>query len=160
MNYNEKLNLKKMINESECENNTELIRKVKHSSQIHVSISVLQQLKIEHADLRESNYDEFALLCQNKCSFLYNNYSDIFFKVLKDELNLHLMAQMLNVLKQIEEGEVDQHEGSVLVGKILKEIYIDSAFKSSENLDKQSKQDEVKLVDPINISWKEYKSKK
>ena len=70
------------------------------------------------------------------------------------------MAQMLNVLKQIEEGEVDQHEGSVLVGKILKEIYIDSALKSSENLDKQSKQDEVELVDQIKISWKEYKSKK
>ena len=160
MNYNEKLNLKKMINESECENNTDLIRKVKHSSQIHVSIGVLQQLKRDHADLKESNYDEFTLLCQNKCSFLYNNYSDIFFKVLKDELNLHLMSQMLNVLKKIEEGEVDQHEGSVLVGKLLKEIYIDSALKSSENLDKKSKQEEVELVDPIKISWKEYKSKK
>ena len=159
MNYNEKLNLKKMINESECENNTDLIRKVKHSSQIHVSIGVLQQLKRDHAELKESNYDEFALLCQNKCSFLYNNYSDIFFKVLKDELNLHLMSQMLNVLKKIEEGEVDQHEGSVLVGKLLKEIYIDSALKSSENLDKKSKQEEVELVDPIKISWKEYKSK-
>ena len=33
--------------------------------------------------------------------------------------------------------KVDQHEGSVLVGKLLKELYVDSALRRSENLDKE-----------------------
>ena len=33
--------------------------------------------------------------------------------------------EQINVLHNIEEGKLDQHEGSFEVGKLLKEIYID-----------------------------------
>ena len=36
------------------------------------------------------------------------------------------------VLKKIEDGEWDQHEASVLVGSILKELYVDSALREDE----------------------------
>ena len=159
MNVNEKLNLKKMINETECMNNTELIRKIKHSSQIQISIELLQKIKIDYIDLFKTNYDEFVLLCKSKCHFLYNNYTEIFNKVIKDELDMRLMKKMLMTLKQIEDGNVDQHEGSFNVGKLLKEIYIDSALKTTENLNKENNEETKEYVEPKKMSWKEYKSK-
>ena len=90
--------------------------------------------------------------------FLFNNYTDIFNKVLKDELNLEIMTKLLHVLKMIEDGKVDQHEGSALVGQILKELYVDSALKRSENLDKEYGQSEPEAkVDPKPISWCDFK---
>ena len=61
----------------------------------------------------------------------------------------------------IEDDKINQHEGSVMVGKILKEIYVDSALKGGENLDKKYANDEEKptFVEPRNISWKEFKNK-
>ena len=51
-------------------------------------------------------------------------------------LNLEILFRLINVLKNIEEGDMDQHEGSVVVGKILKEMYIDSALKKAEKKDR------------------------
>jgi hypothetical protein len=50
---------------------------------------------------------------------------------------LSILGRLLGVLKLIEDGKVGQHEASVEVGKLLKQIYIDSALKKSEKLDKQ-----------------------
>jgi hypothetical protein len=70
----------------------------------------------------------------------------------------------LGVLKLIEEGKVGQHEASVEVGKLLKQIYIDSALKKSEKLDKQhaasgsgSGSGSGSLPAAKKISWKQYK---
>jgi hypothetical protein len=59
---------------------------------------------------------------------------------------------------------VGQHEASVEVGKLLKQIYIDSALKKSEKLDKQhdkgndSKGDkDITLPPAKKVSWKQYK---
>jgi hypothetical protein len=41
----------------------------------------------------------------------------------------------LDILKKIEDGQLDQHEGSFMVGTILKDIYVDSALKKAEKLD-------------------------
>jgi hypothetical protein len=88
---------------------------------------------------------------------LFDNYTDIFNKVVRDELDLVIMTKLLHVLKQIEDGEVDQHEGSVIFGKILKELYVDSAIKRGENLDKQYESEKEPQIEGKNISWKEYK---
>ena len=59
--------------------------------------------------------------------------------------------------KKIEDGELDQHEGSFMVGSILKELYIDSALKKSEKLDAMSeKSPEPKRAD-VKISWNQFK---
>jgi hypothetical protein len=157
MNPEEKLNLKKLLDSSECENNTEDIKKLKHSTRIRDDIRLLENLKKSEKHMMALNPEKFLDLCQNKASFLFSNYTDIFNKLLKNELDLGIMTQLLTVLKLIEDGKVDQHEGSVMVGKVLKELYVDSALKRSENLDKQYESEHVPPVEGKKITWKEYK---
>jgi hypothetical protein len=150
----EKLNLKQLVNQSECENNTENIRKLKHSVLIRNDIRKMDNLK---KTMRTNNEESFLELCKSECSFLYNNYTDIFNKVFKNELDLTIMSKLLVVLKLIEDDKVDQHEGSVMVGKILKELYLDSAIKRADNLDKQYEAEKPVQNEGKTISWKQYK---
>ena len=158
MNSKDRLNLKTLIDETNCEDNTETIRNVKHSVKIRNDIRQLERIKKNHSDLRKTDPEAFFTICQTQCIFLFNNYMDIFNKVYNDEIDLLIMTKLLSVLKLIEDKKVDQHEGSVLVGKLLKELYIDCALKRSDKLDKETKNDDYNLkVDPKPISWKEYK---
>jgi hypothetical protein len=154
----ERLNLQKLISESECDNNTEHIRKVKHSVLIRDDIRLMENLKKREQNLRNNKIDAFNELCQKQCVFLYENYKDIFNRLIKDELDLIIMTKLLTILKLIEDGKVDQHEGSVMVGKTLKELYIDSAIKHGENLDKQYGVDKKPAPEEgKKISWREFK---
>lgn len=153
----ERLNLKKMITESECGDNTMNIRRIKHSMLMRDDVRKLDTLKNTHPDLKKSNFDDFVILCQNECNFLYANYTDIFHKLVNDELDLTIMTKLLTILKLIEDSKVDQHEGSVMVGKILKELYVDSATKHLAKIDTLQAD---KVVEPSvgkPISWSDYK---
>jgi hypothetical protein len=69
-----------------------------------------------------------------------------------------MLNKFLDVLRQIENGELDQHEGSFLVGTILKEMYVDSALKKAEKLDELNEKDKVEPKKAeVNISWKQFK---
>jgi len=159
LNSKERLDLKKLISQSDSVDNTEHIRKVKHSVLIRNDIRTIDLLKKNERNKLGS--DAFKELCQSRCSFLFTNYTDIFNRLLNDELDLTIMTKLLTVLKLIEDDRVDQHEGSVMVGKVLKELYIDSAIKHGENLDKMRAQEEQEVVEPPvegkQISWKEFK---
>ena len=157
MNAEEKLNLKKLLDNSDCENNTDNIRKLKHSIRIRDDIRVLELLKRDERALMAMEPQAFLELCQTRAFFLFTNYTDIFNKVLKDEIDLDIMSKLLQVLKLIEDGGVDQHEGSVMVGKVLKELYVDSALRRGENLDKQYTYEKMEPVVGKKITWKEYK---
>jgi hypothetical protein len=61
-------------------------------------------------------------------------------------------------LQQIEEGQLDQHEGSFLVGTLLKELYIDSALKKAEKLDEANEAPVEPRKPEVNISWRQYKA--
>jgi hypothetical protein len=189
----ERLNLKKLVDQSDCDNNTEQIRKLKHSNMIANDINRFIQLKngqnsenksqeeflrsmqspslpraspweatdgidrINDASRRE---DSFIEKCKLECVFLYNHYTDIFNKLVKDELDITIMTKLLVILKMIEDQKVDQHEGSVLVGKLLKELYVDSALKRCDNLDKEHANEKEEKKEGINMSWKEFKQVK
>ena len=159
MNIQEKLNLKKLINETECENNTENIRKLKHSSLIRNDILQMQEMKKKHARLKITDPKKLDELCRSKCFFLFNHYTDIYHKVFKEELDLNIMGHLLSVLKQIEDEKVDQHEGSVMVGEILKKLYIDSALKRGKSLENtyDTNEPEKQCMLGKSISWKEWK---
>jgi len=156
MNNVERLNLQKMINENDVKDETQNIRDKKHSSLIKEDVIRFVELKKKYFRLQKTNPVEFEKICITRCAFLFNNYTDIYNKIKKDEIDLSILSKFLDVLKLIEDGKIDQHEGSFKVGKYLKEMYIDSALKKSEKLDKKygNKEKEVK---PKNISWKEYK---
>jgi hypothetical protein len=160
----ESLNLKKLLNNnSEAVDNTEYIRRVKHSTKIRDDVRALDRLKKSESKLYLENREKFKEKAQSVANFLFVNYTDIFNKMVTDELDLAIMSRLLAVIKMIEDKQVDQHEGSVLVGKILKELYVDSALKRCENLDKENATDsnksdqEKRDVKPI--SWSEWKNK-
>ena len=159
----ESLNLNKLIRENEdFVDNTEHIRKVKHSVKIRDDIQIIQDLKRTTQDSGMMPI-EFLSLCQTSAPFLHFHYTDIFNKVVKDEINLDIMYKFLLVLKLIEDGQLNQEEGSVAVGKLLKEMYVDSALRRSENLDKQyaGEREEVVAAGPARqVSWKQWSQKK
>jgi len=155
----ERLNLKKLIdnNSDSYVDNTSQIRKLKHSIKIRDDIRKMEIYKAKNQKLKKKDYSSFEGRLQEKCSFLFTNYTDIFNKVLKDEINLDIMQKLLYVLNLIEEEKLDQNEGSVAVGKLLKELYIDSALRRADNLDKEHEGEIVPKEEGKKISWKEFK---
>ena len=143
---------------SEYVDNTEKLRTAKHSNQIRRNINEIEKIRAETGDLYKTNIEEFKNKCFQRNTFLYNNYFEIFNRVTKNEMNLIIMNQFLNVLQKIEEGELDQHEGSVKVGELLKELYIDSALRRSNELDKENPKEKTNYKETKSISWKQYKN--
>jgi hypothetical protein len=152
----ERLDLKKLIRESDAQDNTEYIRKVKHSMKIRDDVSVLDKL------MKKGVTDEERL--KEAAPFLNENYTDIFKKMIKGEIDLEIMGRLLLILKLIEDERVDQHEGSVMVGKILKELYVDSALKNCKKRDEEQalkeQEEEVKYKEEKPISWAEWRTKR
>ena len=159
MNNLDKLNLHKMIDANNVKDCTDEIRAKKHSSLIGDDVKRLLELMNKYSRLAKSSPTQFDVMCVSQCSFLFNHYTDIFNKVKKDELNLTILANLLNILKQIEDGKLDQHTGAFEVGKLLKELYIDSALTVAERLDKKTgKKTVVSKPKEKKITWAEYKS--
>jgi hypothetical protein len=152
-----RLQLQKMIEANNVEDHTELIRELKHSHKLIADIRTLQQLKLKcNGDITQVHAK-----ASSECEFLYTYYTDLYNKVKNDEIDLNLLNRFLNILQQIENGELDQHEGSFVVGTILKEIYIDSALKKGEKLDKIHNEEKPTPIQPVrNITWNDYKISK
>ena len=108
MDNNEKLNLKRLIDQTQCENNTDNIRKLKHSVKIRDDIRRMENLKVHNSALRQMKPDEFNELCEKEFRFLFNNYTDLFNRLIKDEIDLSIMTQLLTVLKMIEDEKINQ----------------------------------------------------
>jgi len=155
MNEKERLQLNKMIKVNNVEDQTEQIRKLKHSVLLKKEINNFLLLKEKYRENPEQLLNESIL----NCNFLYNNYTDIYNRIKKDEINIDLLFHFIHVLSQIEEGMIDQHDGSFMIGKLLKEIYVDSALKKSEKLDKEHGTESVVYEKPIDIHWKQWKKR-
>lgn len=154
MDDKQRLQLQNMINANNTQDQTELIRNLKHSNIIREEVNNMILIKLKYKNDEVKIHEE----CINECSFLFTYYTDIYNKVRKDEIELSLLNKFLDILKNIEDGKLDQHEGSFLVGTILKEIYIDSALKKAEKLDNTiEKKIEPKHAEK-NISWKQFKN--
>ena len=158
MNKNERLELEKMISANNVEDCTYAIRDKKHSIPIRNDINKLLSLKKQYSSLEKTNPQEFDNILIRECSFVFNHYTDIFNRVKKDEIDLKILWQLIDVLKKIEDNEYDQHNGSYEVGKLLKTIYVDSALKKGEKLDLNNKSTTKSYIHK-NITWNQYKHK-
>lgn len=158
MNELDRLNLQKLINQNDVKDTTDDIRIKRHSVPIKQDIQRLIMLKSQYNNLSKTNFIEFENICINECHFLFNNYTDIFNKILKNNLDLNLFGKFLEILKKIEDGDIDQHTGSFQVGSILKQIYVDSALKRAEKLN--DNEDNKEFIVSKNISWREWKDKR
>jgi hypothetical protein len=163
MNNTERIQLQKMINANNVTDCTEEIREKKHSHKIYVDVTRLLELKTKYENtLGVLNPNKFDDMCVAQCSFLFNTYTDIFNKVKKNEMNLQILLKLIEILKNIEEGSIDQHTGAFEVGKILKAMYIDSALLKAEKIDKKTGEKMEQKDAPVAkaISWKEFKERK
>jgi hypothetical protein len=150
MNQEDKLLLQEMIVANNVEDQTQNIRNLKHSILIRNDIGKLLEIMKETNDPSEIHIEAMM-----ECNFIFTYYTDIYNKIRKSEIDLAILYQFLDVLAKIENGEVDQHEGSFEVGTLLKKLYVDSALKKAAKLEVKEEKEEKQIK---NIGWKKYKT--
>ena len=160
LNDSERLNLDKMIKEYNADDNTNKIRELKHSKQIRDNVERLINLKKKYNRMILTDKKKFEKLAVSHCNFLFNNYTNIFNRLIKDEINVQILYKFIEKLSDIEEGITDQHTASVEIGKILKELYIDSALRREKKYEQEANGGKVKKdKKPVNnITWGKFKA--
>ena len=154
MDNNQRLHLQKMIATNNVEDNTGLIRELKHSHILREDINNLIMLKSKYLDEPE----KIHLEGMSECNFLFTYYTDIYNKIRKDEIDLKILFNALDVLRDIEDNKLDQHEGAFEFGNLLKKIYVDSALKKAEKINAETGEKEPQYKGPqVNVSWSQFK---
>jgi hypothetical protein len=155
MNDEQRLHLQNMISANNVEDQTGLIRELKHSVILRQEVNNLVRIREKYNGDQEKIMEDAI----TECNFLFTYYTDIYNKIRKDEMDLQILHKFLDVLRDIEDGRLDQHEGSFKVGTLLKEIYVDSALRKAEKLNETNGNVEPEYKGPqVEISWKDFKS--
>ncbi len=160
MDSSDRLQLEKMIQANNVVDCTEDIRRKRHSRPIREDVRRMVALRDQYARLRTSNPEQYDKILVSRCNFLFTNYTDIFNKVKKDELNLDTLWKLLDVLARIEAGKLDQHTGAFEVGSLLKKMYVDAALVKAQRLDSSARAADTgprARVDK-SLTWKKYKT--
>ena len=145
MNPEQRLQLNELIRANNSVDNTPLIRELKHSSKIWDDVK--KMVLIKHG----KEWKDVESKCITEAHFLYTNYTIIFNRLLRDRIDVSIFYSFLNVLKDIEDGKLDQHEASFQIGTLLKEMYIDPKIEEIK---------EPAYVKGRTISWQEFKKKR
>jgi hypothetical protein len=154
MDSNQRLHLQKMITANNVEDTTDLIRQLKHSHILREDVNNLIMLKAKFPN----DPDSLHLEGMSECNFLFTYYTDIYNKIRKDEIDLKILFKAFDVLREIEEGKLDQHDGAYQFGLLLKQIYVDSALKKAEKLNAETGEIEKEYKGPqVEISWSQFK---
>ena len=154
MDDKQRLHLQKMISANNVEDNTDLIRELKHSHVLREDINNLIMLKTKY----QNDADTLHLEGMSLCNFLFTYYTDIYNKIRKDEIDLTILYKALDVLRDIEDGKLDMHNGAYEFGLLLKKIYVDSALKKAEKLNAENANSEELYKGPqVNVSWSQFK---
>jgi outer membrane phospholipase A len=157
MDPNQRLQLQQMITANNVEDNTNLIRQLKHSHVLRENVNNLIMLKAKYMN----DLDSLHLEGMTECNFLFTYYTDLYNKIRKDEIDLKILFKAFDVLRDIEDGKIDQHDGAYTFGTLLKQVYVDSALKKSEKLNLESEKTEPEYKGPqVNITWSQFKKMK
>ena len=150
-----RLNFDNMLRESGASDNTAKIRKLKHSGKIREQVTIMMDIKKKYPRVGKRGLEK---MIESKCNWLFTNYTNIFNKLKKGELSLTILDKFLSTLKDMEDGNMDQHEASVKIGQVLKELYIDSALQQEKKQNEKDKRNAKKFKRPKNnLSWEQYK---
>lgn len=149
MDDNQRIKLQEMIDANNTINNTEEIRRLRHSQLIRDDVVKIQNMKRK---MKTTHFKTLDTELQKDCFFLFQNYTLIYNKLLKNDLDIKILYKFLEVLETIENGTRDQHDASYEIGLLLKKIYIDKKIDDRPTSN---------FVTPVkSISWKEYYNKK
>ena len=94
MDENQRLHLQKMISANNVEDQTGLIRDLKHSHILRENVNNLVMLKAKYPD----DADSLNLEAMSECNFLFTYYTDLYNKIRKDEIDLKILFQFIDVL--------------------------------------------------------------
>lgn len=151
----DKIQLDKLLNSDDIVQTTDKIRQLKHSKGIRNDINTILRLQQKYNRLSNEMFENIA---RKHVEFLYTNYRMIYNKVLKNELNLNILFEFINVLEKIENGELNQHEGSKVIGQKLKELYIDGLINKDKKKNDDLSKDKKKHIKPKQkVNYKEFK---
>ena len=153
MDHFQRLKLKEMISQNDTANNTNEIRNLKHSYNIRKDVNKIEETKKK---LKTQDFKELDDVLCTSCHFLFNHYTYIYNKLLKNDMNINILYKFLDVLEKIEENEIDQHEGSFEVGSLLKQIFIDKKIEETQ----EETQEDSFLKPDKNITFIDYMSLK
>ena len=103
MDDKQRLQLQNMIKTNNVEDQTDLIRNLKHSQVLRNEINNMIMIKAKY----RGDDEKIAQECMNESNFLFTYYTDIFNKVKKDEIDINLLYKFLDILKKIEDGQLD-----------------------------------------------------
>ncbi len=148
-----RLNLSKLLNDKDLEQTTEKIRSLRHSPQIKADVDTMIALKRQYSRLSKERVKDMAT---TRCSFLFNNYTNIFNRLAKDELDIEILYKFIDTLRRIEEGEIDQHQASYEAGSVLKRLYVDSSVRQNNKRDDEGG---PAYREPVHkMSWASFKA--
>ena len=149
MNHDQKELLNRMIQENDTIDNTGLIRNLKHSAKLRREVAIIQNIK------RTTRSTQFTVLDKQArakgCGFMFQQYPNIYNKLLKGDIQIKILYRFLDELEKIEKGEQNQHEASYKIGTLLKEMYVDKRI----DMDKET--GDKKKKTGMNISYEEFK---
>ena len=145
MNTEERLKLHELIKEGNVQDNTNNIRKLKHSAQLKKDVNTIKRILTRAESLE---YSFLNKSCEPYCGFMIEHYKNIYQRLLKGQVDFDILDKFLECLASIENGEKDQHEASYEIGTLLKSLYIDPKIY-----------DEPERRGGIDIDWNEYKNK-
>ncbi len=112
--------LAKMASDPNVPQVTDYIRERAHAKSLDAALDRIAALHVEHSP------EDVERLAIEQCRILYDDYPRFFTKAIKHPDEIETLRSMVQVIRKIETGELDQHSGSVLVGTMLKERFVDA----------------------------------
>lgn len=148
MNEDQRLQLGEMMKANNTVDNTDLIRSLKHSKKIRKCVEAIESIKINNPGVDLKKLDE---LCMESAGFLFRNYTVIYNKLIREQLDIHTFYIFLDKLRDIENGKLSQQDAAYDIGMLLRNMYIDPRLKDME------KQKEPEYKKGKDISWADFK---
>ena len=145
MNSEDRLKLHELIKENNVHDNTNNIRKLKHSPLLKKDVATIKMI-LSRAESLE--YSFLNKSCEPHCEFIIEHYKNIYQRILKGQVDFEILDRFLDCLESVENGTKDQHEASYEIGTLLKSLYIDPKIY-----------EEPERRGGIDIDWNEYKNK-
>jgi hypothetical protein len=154
---NDRIQLENMLRENEVEDTTRKIQELKHSSKLSASIKLIEKMKKQYPRMFKTDYEKFERMVRTRDEqWMWSHYTSIYHKLMKNQLDPSILNSMVDVLQKIENNEFTQHEASVAIGRMLKQIYIDGKIRDTPDTQRNKRKQQRKMK---KIDWKEYKNR-
>jgi hypothetical protein len=148
MNEEQRLQLSELMKTNNTVDNTEVIRNLRHSKKIRKCVETIESIRINNPDADLKRLDE---LCMESAGFLFRNYTVIYNKLIRNQLDINMFYVFLDKIKDIENGKLTQQDAAYDIGMLLRNMYIDPRMKEME----EKKEPDYKKGK--NISWGDFK---